>query len=397
MTLQNKFIALETSLNSEVLERQEEVHTAILALVSKRHHFQFGPPGTAKSFLVSRLADKIGDLPADGYFRYLLSQFTTPAELYGPPNINELKEKGIFHLNTEGKLPRAHIAFLDEIFRGNSSILNANLTIMNEREFYNHTDDPAIPLISLFSAANEIPMDENLAALWDRLHFRHVVQPLQEASSFGKMFKGSGVFSDEKFITLADIHAAQAEASKLPISETTMKAIFAIKREISKGKELLAPTERRWMDCRAIIQAEAWMNGDTEVTPLSLLPLQHVLWQEASQQSQIATIILDASDPLEKEAQILLSDVRKLLAEIQSHLKEGIDMQQKAHLAVECVNKLDKMKVTRKNLEAKASNHSGSSSSKTFGKISSAMDDVVKLISRKIMDLQLESGSDDDL
>ena len=43
-----------------------------------------------------------------------------------------------------GKLPEAHIAFLDEIFKSNSAILNILLTIINERKFYQ--DGRAVPL-----------------------------------------------------------------------------------------------------------------------------------------------------------------------------------------------------------------------------------------------------------
>lgn len=339
MTTLDKFLTLETVLNDEVLERNEEIHTSLLALVARRHHFQIGPPGTAKSLLVARLAAHIGDLPDDGYFRYLLTQFTVPGELYGPPNLQDMRDKGIYRLNTEGKLPRAYIAFLDEIFKGNSSILNANLTIMNERQFYNAGDDPNIPLISMFAASNEMPASDSLNALWDRLHFRHEIQPLQETSSFIRMLQRPS-FEDNAIITLDDIFEAQDQASRIPISNNCFEAIINL-RAMMEAQGLSA-TERRWMDCMTIVQAEAWFSGREVADVQSLRPLMHVLWSQLDSRRIVQRLILDVANPLDREAQDLLDKLITLYDQVKKDIADAHNESKViTKLGVELHNKLE--------------------------------------------------------
>ena len=50
---------------------------------------------------------------------------------------------------TAGYLPEAHIAFIDEIFKANSAILNSLLTLLNERLFDNGTQRLPVNLICM--------------------------------------------------------------------------------------------------------------------------------------------------------------------------------------------------------------------------------------------------------
>ena len=70
-------------------------------------------------------------LEAGDYFEYMLTRFTEPSEIIGPIDINQLRD-GRYIRREQGKLPTARLAFLDEIFKSNSAILNILLTIINE-------------------------------------------------------------------------------------------------------------------------------------------------------------------------------------------------------------------------------------------------------------------------
>ena len=115
---------------SGLVEREALVEMVALAAVAQEHVLVIGPPGTAKSEAVRRIARGTGGR----YFEYLLGRFTEPSEIFGPVDLYKLKN-GMVETDTLGMLPEAEIAFLDEIFQGSTAILNTLLGILNERVF----------------------------------------------------------------------------------------------------------------------------------------------------------------------------------------------------------------------------------------------------------------------
>ena len=89
-----------------------------------------------------------------------------------------------------GKLPEAQFAFVDEVFKANSAILNSLLAAMNERLFHNDGAPLAMPLVSLFGASNELPDGKELEALFDRFLLRFDVQYLRRPASFRAVVTG---------------------------------------------------------------------------------------------------------------------------------------------------------------------------------------------------------------
>src|SRR6185295_17676654 len=118
-------------LGKRFLDKEELIRLLLVALIAGEHMLIVGPPGTAKSAIVRHLARLIDART----FEYLLTRFSEPSELFGPVDIKAFRE-GLYVRRTESMLPEADIAFLDEIFKSNSAILNSLLTILNERRFH---------------------------------------------------------------------------------------------------------------------------------------------------------------------------------------------------------------------------------------------------------------------
>jgi MoxR-like ATPase len=165
--LHERLRAVATTLDRQFLGKDEVIRLLLIAVVAGEHCVLLGPPGTAKSALIRSLSE----LLQAKYFEYLLTRFTEPNEIFGPVDIQAFRE-GVYRRNTAGMLPEAEIVFLDEVFKSNSAILNALLTLLNERKYTSGGQVIRCPLISVFAASNEVPGDETLTAIFDRFLLR---------------------------------------------------------------------------------------------------------------------------------------------------------------------------------------------------------------------------------
>lgn len=172
--LQDRLSRILAQLEQGLVERRREVRLALLAALAGEHTLLIGPPGTAKSELARRLHLAFVDA---AYFERLLTRFSVPEELFGPLSISAL-EQDRYERHTAGFLPEASIAFIDEVFKANSAILNALLTLLNEREFDNGAGRMRCPLISVIGATNVVPDDEVAEAFFDRFLLRLPVSPV---------------------------------------------------------------------------------------------------------------------------------------------------------------------------------------------------------------------------
>lgn len=186
--LRGSWVGLRNDVSGELVD------WVLAALLARENLLLVGPPGTAKTELAVRTYQLLGltepqsQLGAAGdkllsqalgsaasprewwserdtherqtqkYFHYLLSRFTQPEELFGPIEIDLLRRGHLVRVNF-GLLtgPGVRAAFLDEVFKASSSILNTLLTLTNERVYPNWGGMVKSDLLMFIGASNEMP------------------------------------------------------------------------------------------------------------------------------------------------------------------------------------------------------------------------------------------------
>lgn len=215
-SLRQRINTFRTALGRFFVAKQELIDLMVVAAVAGEPLLLVGPPGTAKSDLVLKFKDALG-VDDEDYFEYMLTRFSEPSEIVGPIDIRQLRE-GRYLRREQGKLPTARIAFLDEIFKSNSAILNILLTIINERKFYQDGAPQPVRLRVLFAAANEAPEHDELSALKDRFVLKAESGSVQDTDFAGLIDAGLKAETNrmlnqkpwvENHATLEDILRAQ--------------------------------------------------------------------------------------------------------------------------------------------------------------------------------------------
>ncbi|NLX47550.1 MAG: AAA domain-containing protein [Euryarchaeota archaeon] len=275
-------------LREQFMEREEEIGGALLAMLAGEHVLFIGPPGTAKSQMAKAMCER---LRGAYFYYYLLTRFTSPEEVFGPLSLSSL-QRDEFRRRTEGYLPQANIAFLDEIFKANSSILNSLLTILNERRFHNGSEVVKVPILSVYGASNELPNEEEgLAALYDRFLYRFFIANVQDEGNFLKVLTDTGGTVSGTTMEVEDVDRIKEGARSVTVDEEVLQAYLSLRKHFRSQNVYVS--DRRWNKTLTVLRTAAAAMGRSKVDPTFLPLLQHMLWDRPEQKEGLRDMLID--------------------------------------------------------------------------------------------------------
>lgn len=291
--------------------RHELVNLLGIGALCAEHVLVLGPPGTAKTRLVDRFCRMLDTRP----FTYLLTRFTEPSEIFGPIDVEAFQTKARYEINTEGMLPRARIAFLDEVFQGSSAILNTLLTLINERTFHDGRpgSDRSTPLVTLIGSSNDVPNDPVLSAFTDRFLLRCRVRyvPLDqmedvlllgwqdEQQRIRAVSAPAGLDTGSRLqVTVSedDLRTLQEQVARIDLSPVAGTYLEILRDIRGAGIKF---SDRRAVKAQKAFAAAALLDGRGEADLPDLRWLAN-LWADEADEESLRRIVADHGVPVDE-------------------------------------------------------------------------------------------------
>ncbi len=273
-----KINKIKKELDDFYVNRIETINMILLAIYARKNAFLIGEPGLAKTDILKAFAESVEGFK---FFEYQMS-FSTKLE-------------DLLSMNVQGGIgiDNCHIALIDEFFKGNPSVLNSLLAILNEKIIYT-PERKAIPLLTVFATSNEKPdatEGTSMLALYDRFLLRQEVMPLREEADFKKLMRINKPFapSQEAILTLDELEKDYKDIQEINLPDEIIDVLFLIKKEIFIRQ--VHASDRRFKDLVSILKSSAFFRGSREVKKEDIYNIKSSLWTYSSDIKTVDVVV----------------------------------------------------------------------------------------------------------
>lgn len=368
-------------LDTHNVERKEEIELLGLATISGVDVLFLGDPGVGKTWMIELLVRHC--LTDMALFDHLLAKDMSADEVLGPRDLMSMKAGKIARL-TEGYMPAANYAYLDEIFKASPPMLNPLLDLLANRvlKVGGQVQDCS-QLLAIFMSSNELPDREDLMAFRDRIGITKFVQPVRTPEGRRSVtdlqldFQSGGLATSGLIpLTLADIEQIREYVRQVEVPEEIRETMGVAQQKWFEAGH--PPSQRRIGQMWKVIKARAWANGRQSVIADDLLPCQHMAFNHPDDAASARDIILEFASAFTRKA----TQVREAFEPIQRDMEElktkleGADEKEKEEL----MDGGFKLMLGLRKLRKRAGQHI--SAGKSQGQDVTMLEDVTKEIER---------------
>lgn len=291
-----------------LIERDAEAEALTLGMISREHVLLVGPPGTAKSYMCRLLAQVTEGCR---FAERLLSPTTPPEAVFGPPDLEALKNGEYKHVGT-GTVTDAEIVQLEEFFRGSDAIRDSLLHLLGpERQALVGTQQVKVPMRFCVGTSNSWSESADQQAILDRWTIRLTVKRLSR-SGRRKLVRMPDNGHLEPVVTLEMMDEAHRVSLELPITDEALEALDRVLDDLEEAG--ICPSDRRVRSGLKVARAAAVLEGSPCVLPRHLEPLGMVLWDSPSQAENAATIVGKISNPIGAKINAILAAAAEVVA-----------------------------------------------------------------------------------
>jgi len=211
--------------------------------------------------------------------------------------------------------------------QANDGILNALLTALNERRYTNEGYTIGIPVISFFSASNEIPnfsdpAESILRPLYDRFELKVVTKYVEDKQNrldmLAKKQRPAAQSGAPASITLDELYAMQDEVRGVAVPDSINELMDNILLELRRRG--VHVSDRKYFGYAPLVQAWAWLSSRDEVKPGDLIVLNAYLWTTPNEKETVEAVIRDiCENPLGER----IKELHSMGAEAFENFKDG--------------------------------------------------------------------------
>ena len=294
-------------IEKKTVEREVLSRILMLAILSQSNIFLIGEPGVAKSYILKLVSYAVKN---GKYFEYLISPSTKAKEILGVPYEGE---NGQILYNTKDSVIDSHIVFLDEVYKGDSGIMNAMLGIASDnREYHQRGTNRGVVKTEVrcfMTVSNEFPSSDELAAFDDRLHFKFEVTRIKNRDNYLKLLRGEFDKSTDfsEYLLVEELDAIKMLASDIQVPAYIDEILLMFRDRFIREK--LSASDRKMTNAARILKVSAFCNARDRIDISDLFLLLHLAWSNYYERDRVREVCFDI---FFKSKEYYASEIQKL-------------------------------------------------------------------------------------